>query len=268
MMPKINEKLTDSDKNFDSADYEKAIKLSGEIEELPEKARLEASKKAEEEKEKRKEEAKYFYCIIPFSKDVSFGNIGMNNCEVYMIPYRDVAAVVSDYPMNDCELTDDNTRGHAAVLRQVMEEYTVVPAEFGATIKNERILGRLLKEAYYAARECLRLVDNKVELGLKAVLNENFTFVDPKKKEECVSDILASLETITKQAATGDLFSDRLILNASFLVDKEAADAFSEKVSELQEKYHMLKLLYSGPWAPYNFVSIKIGPKGIEASKK
>lgn len=268
MMQKINEMLTDADKNFDSADYEKAIKLSYEIEELLEKARLEASRKAEEEKERRKEEAKYFYCIIPFSKDMSFGNIGMNNSEVYTIPYRDVAAVVSDYPMKDCELTEDNTRGHEAVLRQVMEEHTVVPVEFGATIKNERILRRLLMKAYNPARECLRLVDNKVELGLKAVLNEDIVFVDPEKKEECVSDILASIETIAKQAVTGDLFSDRLILNASFLIDKEAVDAFSEKVSELREKYSMLKLLYSGPWAPYNFVYIKIGAKGIEVSKK
>jgi len=50
MMQKINEMLTDADKNFDSADYEKAIKLSYEIEELLEKARLEASRKAEEER--------------------------------------------------------------------------------------------------------------------------------------------------------------------------------------------------------------------------
>jgi len=265
---KINEMLTEAEKSFASADYDEAIKLSYEIEELLEKARLEASRKAEEEKERRMEEAKYFYCIIPFSKDMSFGDIGMNNSEVYTIPYRDVVAVVSDSPMEDCELTEDNTRGHEAVLRKVMEEHTVVPVEFGTTIKNERILRRLLMEAYNLARECLRLMDNKVELGLKAVLNEDIVFVDPEKREECVSDILASLKTTAKQAVTGDLFSDRLILNVSFLVNKEDIDAFSEKVAQLQEKYPMLKLLYSGPWAPYNFVYIKIGAKGIEVSKK
>jgi len=265
---KINEMLIDADKSFDSAEYEKAIKRSYEIKELVEKARLEASRKTEEKRKRRKEEAKHFYCVIPFSKEKSFGNIGLNNSEVYTIPYRGVAAVVSDSPMKDYELTEDNTRRHEKVLRQVMEEHTVVPVEFGTTIKNERILKRLLTKAYNPTRESLNLVDNMVELGAKILLNKDIIFVDPKKRKECVSDIIASLNAKAKQAVTGDLFSDRLILNASFLVNKEDIDSFSDKVTKLQEKYPMLKLLYSGPWAPYNFVYIKIGTEGMEVTKK
>jgi len=230
--------------------------------------KIEASRKAEEKKGKRKETGKYFYCVIPFSEEKSFGNMGMNNSELYTIPYRDIAVVVSDSPMKDYELTEDNIRNHEASLRQVMEKHTVVPVEFGTTIKNEKILRGLLEKTYDPIREWLRLVDNKVELGVKAVLNDDIVFVDQERRKECVSDILASLSTIAKQAVTGDLFSDRLILNASFLVNKEDIDAFSEKVMELQEKYSMLKTLYSGPWAPYNFVYIKIGAKGLEVTKK
>jgi len=192
----------------------------------------------------------------------------MNHSEVYTIPYRDVAVVVSDSPMKDYELTEDNTRRHGAVLRQIMEEHTAVPVEFGTTIKNERILRRLLRKAYDPTRECLKLVDNMVELGVKAVLDEDIVFVDHGKRKECISDILVSLNTRAKQAVTGDLFSDRLFLNASFLVNKEDINAFSNEVTTLQEKYPMLKLLYSGPWAPYNFVHIKIGAEGMEFSKK
>jgi len=268
MTKKINEMMTEADKSFDLAEYEKAIKLSLEIKELVEKAGIEASRRAEEEKRKRKEEGKYFYCVIPFGKEKSFGNIGINNSEVYTIPYRDLAAVVSDSPMKDYELTEDNTRKHEAVLRKVMEEHTVVPVEFGTTIKNERILKRLLTKAYDPTRECLNLVDNMVELGVKAVLNDDIVFVDHGKRKECISDILGSLNTRAKQAVTGDLFSDRLFLNASFLVNKEDINAFSNEVTNLQEKYPMLKLLYSGPWAPYNFVYIKIGAEGIEITKK
>lgn len=265
---KINEMLAEADKSFDLAEYEKAIKLSFEITELAEKARIEASRRAEEKKRRRKKEGKYFYCVIPFSKEKSFGNIGINNNEVYTIPYRDVAVVVSDSPMKDYELTEENTRKHEAVLRQIMEEHTVVPVEFGAAIKNERILRRLLRKAYDPTRECLKLVDNMVELGVKAVLNEDIVYVDPEKRKECISDILISLNTRAKQAVTGDLFSDRLILNASFLVNKEDINAFSDEVTKLHERHPMLKLLYSGPWAPYNFVHIEIGAKGMEVTKK
>jgi len=265
---RIDEMLADADKSLDLAHYEKAIQLSFEAKELLERARLEALRRTEEGKRRREEEGKYFYCVIPFGKEKSFGNIGMNNGEVHTIPYRDVAAVVSDSPMKDYELTEDNTRKHEAVLRKVMEEHTVVPVEFGTTIKNERILRRLLRKAYDPTRECLKLVDNMVELGVKTVLNEDIVFVDHGKRKECISDILGSLNTRAKQAVTGDLFSDRLFLNASFLVNKEDINAFSNEVTNLQEKYPMLKLLYSGPWAPYNFVYIKIGAEGMEITKK
>jgi hypothetical protein len=215
-----------------------------------------------------KEEGKYFYCAILCNEEKSFGKIGMNDSEVYTIPYRDVAAVVSDSPMRDYELTEDNTKGHEKVIRQVMEEHAVVPAEFGTIIKNETILRRLLKKAYDPAKECLKLVDNMVELGVKAVLNENTVFADAKQRKECISDILDSLKVTAKQVVTGDLFSDRLILNASFLINKGDVDAFSNEVARLQNKYSSLKFLYSGPWAPHNFVYIKIGAEGVEITKK
>ena len=215
-----------------------------------------------------KEKGKYVYCAIGCNEEKSFGKIGMNSSLVYAIPYRGIAAVVSDSPMNDYELTEDNTTRHEEVIRQVMEEHAVVPAEFGTIIKNETILRRILKKANDPTKECLKLVDNMVELGVKAILYENAVFADAKQRKDCISDILESLKATAKQAVTGDLFSDRLILNASFLVNKESVVAFSNEVARLQNKYSSLKFLYSGPWAPHNFVYIKIGADGVEITKK
>ncbi len=263
----ITKKLADANESFRSADYAKAIKLSNTIIKLMEKARLEALRKAEEKRRRRKKAAKYLYCVIPDSEEKSFGNIGINNKEVYTIPYRKVAAVVSDSPMKDYETTEDNIRKHERILREIMKEHTIVPAEFSTVIKNERILTHLLKKAYDPTRECLKLVDNTAELGIKAVLNNDIVFAAPEKKKECISDILTSLNTTAKQAVTGEIFSDKLLLNASFMVNKEDINKFSKEVTNLQEKYPMLKLLYSGPWAPYNFVHIKIGTQGMEITK-
>jgi len=215
-----------------------------------------------------KEKGKYVYCAIGCNEEKSFGKIGMNSSLVYAIPYRGIAAVVSDSPMNDYELTEDNTKRHEKVIRQVMEEHAVVPAEFGTIIKNETILRRIFKKANDPAKECLKLVDNMVELGVKAILYENTVFADAKQRKDCISDILESLKAMAKQAVTGDLFSYRLILNASFLVNKEGVDAFSNEVARLQNKYSSLKFLYSGPWAPHNFVYIKIGADGVAITKK
>lgn len=101
----------------------------------------------------KKEEGKYFYCVIKCSEEKTFGNIGLDNNEVYTIPCGDIAAVVSDSPMTDYELTEDNTKKHESVIREIMNEYSVVPTEFGTSIKNEIILKRLIKKAYNPTAE-------------------------------------------------------------------------------------------------------------------
>lgn len=107
-----------------------------------------------------------------------------------------------------------------------------------------------------------------VELGVKAVQTENAVFADNQTKKECASDIFESLKAKASQAVAGGLFSKRLVLNASFLVSKQQIDIFSDEVARLQDKYPTLKFLYSGPWAPHNFVYIRIGAGGVEVNKK
>lgn len=220
-----------------------------------------------ENKRRLKGVEKYFYCVVPCGKEKNFGRIGMNGSEVYTLPYNDIAAVVSDSSLKEYELTEEYVTRHEEVIRHVMEEHAVVPVEFGTLIKNERILSTLMAKTYNPVKACLKLVDNTVELGVKVVLNKESTSYGSRRKE-CVSEILGSLKTKAKHVVIGDLFSDRLILNAAFLVNKDNIDAFSNEVMKLQEKYFTLKLLYSGPWAPHNFVYIKIGAEGVEITKK
>jgi hypothetical protein len=149
-----------------------------------------------------------------------------------------------------------------------MNEHSVVPTEFGTVIKNEIILKRLLKKAYEPTKTSLKMVDNMVELGVKAVQSEENVFADAEKRKEYAQEIFESLKAASRQTAVGDLFSRRLILNASFLVNKDRVDAFSDEVEKLQCKYPTLRFLYSGPWPPHSFVYIKIGADGVEIKKK
>ena len=78
------------------------------------------------------------------------------------------------------------------------------------------------------------------------------------QKEECSADFLNSLLAVSSDNKKLKLFSDRLILNSTFLVEKSAMDEFSLQVGRLKEKYTELKVQYSGPWPAYNFVDIHI----------
>ncbi len=114
-------------------------------------------------------------------------------------------------------------------------------------------------------KECLKLVENKVELGLKVVI---FDSEDDPSSNVHPDDILDPLRQHADQTLSGELFSDKLLLNTSFLINKDKIEAFSETVIKLVEEYPTLRMLYSGPWAPYNFVYIKIGRDGLEIVQK
>ena len=72
------------------------------------------------------------------------------------------------------------------------------------------------------------------------------------------SEILESLNKLSVKSAKGDNFSDRLLLNHSFLVEKNKFSKFSNEIAKLEEKHKDLKFVYTGPWPPYSFVNIKI----------
>ena len=222
------------------------------------------TKISENQKHKR-DQSKYFYGIISVNEEIQLDISGMEDKYVYTSPHRDIAAVISDSSKLEYDLTEDDVRRHETVLRSIMENYTLVPAAFGTVVYDEKILKRLFRRGYQPMKECLKLVENKVELGLKVVI---FDSKDDPSSNVHPDDILDPLRQHADQTLSGELFSDKLLLNTSFLINKDKIDAFSETVLKLIEEYPTLRMLYSGPWAPYNFVYIKIGRDGLEIVQK
>lgn len=210
------------------------------------------------------EKGKYVYCIIPYNSERwSFGNVGIGNTEVYTMPFKDVAAVISDSPLQDYTLREDYVKTHENVIRQVMENHTVVPMAFGMVFADEETLSSVLERAYEPIKRAIELLKNRIELGVKVILPKDIVdSFDDEKRRQCALDVFESLSKKAVQFVNGELFSERLILNASFLVDKANMDDFSEEVGRLEEKYGELKFQYTGPWAPYSFVEIDIGKEG------
>ena len=49
-----------------------------------------------------------------------------------------------------------------------------------------------------------------------------------------------------------------MIMNAAFLVARDAEQAFDARVKEIGQRYDKLTFKYTGPWPPYNFVNIRL----------
>ena len=48
-------------------------------------------------------------------------------------------------------------------------------------------------------------------------------------------------------------------MHAAFLVERDKAEIFDQKVSEIAQRYEgKLSFRYTGPWPPYNFVNIRL----------
>lgn len=244
-------------------------------------------------------EGKYVYCLIRSEEPREFTTLGIGERGdiVHTVNFMDLAAVVSNSPVKEYESTRRNMMAHTRVLEEVMKEVTILPVRFGTVAPSEEDVPKLLKRRLGEFHGLLNEMEGKVELGLKAlwyegvifdeIVKENTairrlrdalmgrppgeTYYDRirlgemveaamwKKRDEDAEKTLILLLPIVRQTRANKIISDRMILNAAFLVDKEREAEFDQAVEKLdQEMGHRIIFKYVGPVPPYNFVNIVV----------
>lgn len=195
----------------------------------------------------------FLYGIVN-NEDIKLDMGGLKGKPIIRIKFKDISALMSFYPTFYPVLRDEEAMQHSEILKKIAEKTTIIPMSFGTVIKNEKILKNILAKSYLTLKQTLKLIDGKIELGVKVIKKQQNGEYNKEKVE-----ILESLKGLSVKSIAGDKFSDLLLLNHSFLVEKDKFSAFSEEVAELENKFQDLKFLYTGPWPPYSFVSIKVG---------
>src|SRR5262245_9274751 len=92
---------------------------------------------------------KYVYCIIESGEPMRFGPIGIgaDPSDVYTVHFKNLAAVVSDAPLEVLDSTRENVLAHERVNETVMREHTVIPMSFGTIFKTREDIVELLRSA-------------------------------------------------------------------------------------------------------------------------
>lgn len=178
--------------------------------------------------------------------------------QVYTIDQPPFAAIVSELDDMDVPESEENIRAHSEVLNTVLSYdggRTVVPMQFGMVFAGPGQVRNVLRGSRPAFTRALRFVDGAVELGIK-VIGETDADVDVPEIEETAE---ATFSPLSKSVAENTLFSDRLLLNRAYLVDRSDRKAFDEAVRSFDDTVPDATVQYTGPWAPYNFVDITIG---------
>jgi hypothetical protein len=240
---------------------------------------------------------KYVYCIVHTADSLRFGPIGIGSepADVHSVNFKDIAAVVSDTPLEVYDPTRENVLAHERVNEVVMRDYTVIPMSFSTVFKTSEDIVELLRTAYDAFRDVLVKMQDKLELGVKVLWepevvireiekdDENLRLLRQEissqkgstyfarmqygrlvdsllaeRSEQLVADIFNTLSSVSVASRANKPIGDKMVLNAAFLVSRDREIDFDTKVKEMDAKYENLKFKFTGPWPPYNFVNIRL----------
>ncbi len=182
---------------------------------------------------------------------------GLREKSITIMPYKDIGVLVSKYPLLNPILDEKEAMKHADILNKIAKKTTIIPVAFGCVFNDEKILESILKKSYNAIKETLEQIKNKIELGVKVIKN-NVEENGIENEDNTFVEILNPLNKLSVKSIQGENFSERLLLNYSFLVEKNNFSKFSNAIAKSEKEYKQFKFNYTGPWPPYSFVNLHI----------
>jgi hypothetical protein len=240
-------------------------------------------------------DGKYLYCILDGVQDNNFGNVGLFGKKPYTVVYKDISAVLSNIPFKEIKPEIDVMTLHQRVIDESRSYGTVLPARFGTIFRFDDGVKKMLAESYKDLRSKITRLRGKDEYGLKIIIDKSDLkkieltshnapevkkikkemvsagegtayFLKMKMNEAIRNHTYKKIETlsgqihdeIVKTSKENCLLKsdfDEIVLNASYLVNRDEGGLFHKKLDQLKEKYEALGLTFhlSGPWAPYSF---------------
>ena len=110
-------------------------------------------------------EARYLYSVAMTGQEARLGSIGIQENDVYIVPYKDIAAIVhaceaKPYHTEDKKLAEDWVLEHSYVIDQATKMFgTVLPFSFDVIIKgdDDAVVDWLCRDYEKLAGELLRM---------------------------------------------------------------------------------------------------------------
>lgn len=206
------------------------------------------------------------------------------------------AALVSEIDTDHIRLGRDAVLRHAHVLERALELGPVLPMRFGVVMSGpEEVRSRLLEDHAEELRAQLTEFAGKVEIRIRAVYDEealmhevvrgnpeiaslrdtvragsdDATYYDRIRLGELVAagverlrerDAEAIVDTLAAAALAvevGDSTHERVVVQASFLVERDRLPKFDRIVDDIAGSYGGgIRFKYTGPLPPHSFVEL------------
>lgn len=241
----------------------------------------------------------YIFCGIQIEEDVDYGEIEIEgeSKKLFTIPYKDAGIVAAEAPLKIYHPNKDNLLMHQDAISKIMEKnQTVIPVSFGNVFHSKADVSVLLENLYPQFEKLFPEIKGKIELGLKVIgkkdwlhsqvhgnakvekmaraiqgkseaasyyeriqLGNEAQKIIASLQNEMKQEVLTPLKELAEASKVNDPIGEKMLLNASFLVDRDKESDFDSKVNEIYEKWKdKVEFSYSGPWPAYNFVNIRL----------
>ena len=235
----------------------------------------------------------YTYAIIDSNAEIPTHITGLEKSCVYNIPYHDIGVVASTFHEDISKITQKHILVHEEVAEKLMVAYTVLPMRLSTVFHAKKDILRMMEIYYSDFNANLSRLYYKVELGIKVIwpgdqikkriingfrssgvsvpvsgdslskkfIREKFEQYKISKRfekeaEKRIAGIDQAFTGLAAEKKLKKLQTKNLLLNASYLVDKEKQSDFKKAFDHLSRTHGDFQYMFSGPWPPYHFITL------------
>jgi Gas vesicle synthesis protein GvpL/GvpF len=228
----------------------------------------------------------YAYCVADREPVFPKPLVGLANNEVEFLKFGELVIGASKFTGEVVEVNKENVLLHDAVIREVFSQATILPFRFGTSLSPAN-LESYVKSKRHALAERLASLRNCVEMSVKVIwrneaVSESLqekpnplwgkgtAFLLAKREELRVDErldreartvldwISGHLSGMVRSEQVSVQPKQKLVLSASYLIERGKETDFGQIVSKLRIERPDLHFLTSGPWPPYTFANIEL----------
>ena len=230
----------------------------------------------------------YLYCVTDVDPNLKDELNGLDDQIVEVINSQGLFVIVSKFDGDAVPVTPEKVLQHETIVRKAFSSNTVLPFRFG-TLVTESGLETYLKARTNSLLDRLEKVRDCVEMSVKIIWQHSSEIEDSEsgvpdlgapgagtaflmlKRHELLGNdrieqdareleawLALGLRDIVRQQQTTIEPKQRLVLSASYLVERARLTDYRRELGRLQAERTNLHFLSSGPWPPYTFANIDL----------
>ena len=240
---------------------------------------------------------KYIYGFTRSDATISSAINGIDGKSIFAISDNGVAAVVSDGPDGKLRPERKNLSAHHSVIKEVMKTSTILPVSFGVVADNETFIRKILKFNHDSFTTQLNRLEGKVEMGIKVIwdvenifefivkthrmleifrdniflkpsgatheekleLGRMFETILNQEREKHITTVNNILKNYCYDIKENTPPDENVVMKLACLVERTKLDQFEKGVFEAAKQFDdNYAFDFNGPWAPHNFVNMKL----------